>query len=1052
MFARLRPGRTSVSDIQNDLNILGAASEAPTDTFPIGENDNTYSIFVCQYCQKVYKTDRGLALHQRSKHDEIYHASNVRKARKKARWDDEELVLLAREEIRLTGLKVKNISAELTPSHQAESVRGGAPPDGVFDPGRSWRADDQSLHLDHDSWIAKVRNEIADFKFAGLDVDLIKPDCLSEEDKEFINLDFDHWVESMTAHNCAEVVPPGPKRRGGVGTRVAKAPGNVSHGVTREGESTTATSVGIVPPNARSNKRKKRKRPNSSWGRRAAYKRTQDLFRKNKSRCAQDILSGSWERPRRGLPLEDQEPYWREIFEQESVQDLRTPEPFGPALWDMIDPISLAELEATMKAMKPGAPGPDRMVLSQLKHLNGEELRARFNLWVLAGYSPTSCCMDETILLPKDQNDIRPPKHRPITMANLIVRCYHKLMARRMGDLMPISDRQKAFRVGDGLGENVFLLRAIIKHHTKECLPLNVVFLDISKAFDLVSHQSILIAAKRMGVPPPLLSYLHKFYLRSQTRLRVGGKKSEPISVKRGVKQGDPMSVHLFNAVIDWALSTLDPDLGIKFNGVNLNHLAFADDIGLLTKTSVGAQSQIDHLNDHLNKCGLFISAGSTGKSASLKIDVDGKRKLWVVNPNVHLHVAGEDIPAKSIGETYEYLGVPLSAKGAIPQSANKQQKYLDNLSRAPLKPQQRLYILKQHVIPALYHPAGLLTFLDAKIRGAVKRWLKLPENKNDFFIHAPVIEGGLGVAVLKNAILLMWKSRLEKLLGSSDPAVAAVAGTSFVADMLRSNSVPLQVAGIPICNKENLKRALAYGLHRSVDGSGLNKCSQISIANKWVDSPTHLIMSGTNYIGAIKVRGNLMATAARMARGRPQRDVACDACGRTESLGHINQVCPRTSGARIDRHNSVLARTVKVLVKNHWSVLVEPAIPTPAGIRRPDIVAWKGGSTCYVIDVTVVADNADLDRAHQLKIEHYDTQHVRDWALRVSGTASITFSSVSFNWRGALAGPSYHLLKNSLALSEYDIALLPTIVMEKGYQTWLDFKRSMFRARGRNG
>ena len=218
-----------------------------------------------------------------------------------------------------------------------------------------------------------------------------------------------------------------------------------------------------------------------------------------------------------------------------------------------------------------------------------------------------------------------------------------------------------------------------------------------------------------------------------------------------------------------------------------------------------------------------------------------------------------------------------------------------------------------------------------------------MPMDTNDFFIHAPVIEGGLGVAVLKNAITLMQKSRLEKLLGSSDPAVAAVAGTSFVADMLRSHSVPLQVAGIPICNKENLKRALAYGLHRSVDGSGLNMCSQISIANKWVDSSTHL-MSGANYIGAIKVRGNLMATAARMARGRPQRDVACDACGRTKSLGHILQVCPRTSGARIDRHNSVLARTVKVLVKNHWSVLVEPAIPTLAGIRRPDIVAWKGG------------------------------------------------------------------------------------------------------------
>ena len=103
-------------------------------------------------------------------------------------------------------------SSVADPNGQAESVRGGVPPEGVFDPGRSWIAYDQSLHLHHDSWIAKVRNEVAQFEFlAGLDVDLIKPDCLSEEDKEAINLDFDRWVESMTAHNCPDVVPPGPK-------------------------------------------------------------------------------------------------------------------------------------------------------------------------------------------------------------------------------------------------------------------------------------------------------------------------------------------------------------------------------------------------------------------------------------------------------------------------------------------------------------------------------------------------------------------------------------------------------------------------------------------------------------------------------------------------------------------------------------------------------------------------------------------------------------------------------------------------------------------------
>ena len=246
----------------------------------------------------------------------------------------------------------------------------------------------------------------------------------------------------------------------------------------------------------------------------------------------------------------------------------------------------------------------------------------------------------------------------------------------------------------------------------------------------------------------------------------MSGKKSEPIGVRRGVKQGDPLSVHLFNAVIDWALSsTLDPSLGIEVAGASLNHLAFADDIGLLTHTSVGAQSQIDRLNDHLGKCGLKISAGNSGKSASLGIDVDGKRKRWVVNPLDHLHVAGVNIPAKSIKQVHSYLGVPFSAKGPITDVAEKLQMKLNNLSRAPLKPQQLMYILRRHVIPSMYHQLvltdctkKLLTFLDIKIRGAVRRWLKLPKDTSNFFIHAPVVEGGLGMPFWKMLFLLCIK------------------------------------------------------------------------------------------------------------------------------------------------------------------------------------------------------------------------------------------------------------------------------------------------------
>ena len=87
------------------------------------------------------------------------------------------------------------------------------------------------------------------------------------------------------------------------------------------------------------------------------------------------------------------------------------------------------------------------------------------------------------------------------------------------------------------------------------------------------------------------------------------------------------MSVHLFNTVIDVVLAQLDPELGTEVGGMQVNHGAFADDIALYAVTPAGLQALADDLNHQLGLCGLEISTGLTGKSHSLRIDVDGRAK-----------------------------------------------------------------------------------------------------------------------------------------------------------------------------------------------------------------------------------------------------------------------------------------------------------------------------------------------------------------------------------------------------------------------------------------
>ena len=242
---------------------------------------------------------------------------------------------------------------------------------------------------------------------------------------------------------------------------------------------------------------------------------------------------------------------------------------------------------------------------------------------------------------------------------------------------LPFSTRQKAFRSGDGVADSVWFIQAVIKHHQDSLRPLNVAFVDA-----------------RLGVPPLFLRYIRELYSNAVTTLRIGPDVSAPISLGRGVRQGDPLSVHLFNAVIDMCLAGLDLSLGCEVGDLRVNHGAFADDIALFAATPRGLQALASELESQLAMCGLSISSGPRGKSALMRLDIDGKAKKWVINPLPYLRVAGEIIPAVSVSQVCRTRA----------NVASMLKDGLVSISSAPLKPQRRLYIATYHLLPKCHH------------------------------------------------------------------------------------------------------------------------------------------------------------------------------------------------------------------------------------------------------------------------------------------------------------------------------------------------------------
>ena len=339
----------------------------------------------------------------------------------------------------------------------------------------------------------------------------------------------------------------------------------------------------------------------------------------------------------------------------------------------------------------------------------------------------------------------------------------------------------------------------------------------------------------------------------------------------------------------------------------------------------------MDALVYNLERGGLRISAGADGKSASMRVVVDGKAKKWLVDPTPFLHAGEQVIPSLSVTGEYKYLGIQVSATGNNMKVKEVLDQGLRNLTEAPLKPQQRLYLLNTFLLPKFYHqlvlvsPSDkLLRWLDVCIRSAVRKWLRLPRDTPNAYFHANDQDGGLRIQSLQYSVPLMRKQRLEKLVTSQDPAVIAMRGTERHMKILRrSGKIPV-IGQASATSKVAQRIAWRNLLISSVDGRGLASHPEVPRIHNWVTSGSAL-MTGKEFIGCVQIRGNTMSTAMRRSRGvRPDRQIVTAVEDRKRWVTlckcvHLHGVL-ESHGMTIYVTSSPLALSLKVMLEQSLS------------------------------------------------------------------------------------------------------------------------------------
>ncbi len=187
-----------------------------------------------------------------------------------------------------------------------------------------------------------------------------------------------------------------------------------------------------------------------------------------------------------------------------SKEDQRMPERPQPEDWSLIRPVTAETVRQALKTTSKSSAGPDNVSPKDLRRMSHKALASHYNLWLLAAYVPKVLGSGKTIFIPKEQNTRDPLKHRPITVSSFIIRLLHRILGNRMATEIKWNQHQKRFIKGDAEAQNLLLLRTLVNSQKEELKPLNLVFIDVKKAFDSVSHQSVIKVAYRLRVPDPL--------------------------------------------------------------------------------------------------------------------------------------------------------------------------------------------------------------------------------------------------------------------------------------------------------------------------------------------------------------------------------------------------------------------------------------------------------------------------------------------------------------------------------------------------------------------
>ena len=280
--------------------------------------------------------------------------------------------------------------------------------------------------------------------------------------------------------------------------------------------------------------------------------------------------------------------------------------------------VTISEVRhALSKMANDKAVGPDGVAIEALKaggSIVHKELAELYTKCLQENKGATEWKASNMILIYKKGDYRNLKNYRPISLLSNIYKLFTKILTKRLERLLDENQpvEQAGFRSGYSTIDHIHAINQLREKCKEYKKPLCTAFVDYEKAFDSIETTAVLESLKNQGIDESYIITLADIYRDGSTKTKLH-KESNPIPIRKGVRQGDTISPKLFTAGLEDIFRNLSwQNKGISIHGDNISNLRFADDVTIISETLEELETCLNELDAESRKRGLKINMDKT--------------------------------------------------------------------------------------------------------------------------------------------------------------------------------------------------------------------------------------------------------------------------------------------------------------------------------------------------------------------------------------------------------------------------------------------------------